>query len=93
MAYGDAERIRSYLCQQVEEARQAGEAKVTFRVGDIHKALRLEYAYANVSQVLDGALFCAEAGVEFSRYMYRPPLGKGSNLEIEFRILPSQLAE
>ncbi len=86
MPRGDAERIRHYLCQRVEEARRAGNAKVTFRAGDVHDALGLKHSHPNVCQVLEGRKFHEQAGVEFVGYVYRPPSGRGANLEIEFRI-------
>ncbi len=87
MPPGDADRIRQYLCQQVEEAREAGKTSVTFRAGDVHDALGLVNSYPNVCQVLEGKKFHDMADVEFVRYVDRPPLGQGANLEIEFTIL------
>ena len=88
MPTGDADRIRRYLCQRVEEARLAGKTRVTFRAGDVHGALGLVHAHANVCQVLEGKEFHSLATVEFVRYVYRPPSGRGANLTIEFRMLP-----
>ena len=87
MPTGDADRIRRYLYQRVEEARQAGKTRVTFRAGDIHRALGMEHAHANVCQVLQGKKFHSLASVEFVRYVDRPPSGQGGNLTIEFRVL------
>ena len=89
MPRGDARRIRNYLCQQVDAVRQAGATKVTFRAGDVHDDLGLRNRHPNVCQVLEGELFERQAGVEFARYVYRPPSGLGANLEIEFRLLPA----
>ena len=88
MPPGDADRIRRYLCQRVEEARLAGKTRVTFRAGDVHGALGLVHAHPNVCQVLEGKEFHSLATVEFVRYVYRPPSGRGANLTIEFRVLP-----
>ena len=88
MPTGDADRIRRYLCQRVEEARQVGKTRVTFRAGDVHKALGLVHAHSNVCQVLQGKGFHSLATVEFARCVYRPPSGQGANLTIEFRLLP-----
>ena len=89
MPRGDARRIRNYLCQQVDAARQADATIVTFRAGDVHDNLGLRNRHPNVSQVLEGGLFRRQADVEFVRYVYRPPSGQGANLEIEFRLLPT----
>lgn len=89
MPRGDAQRIRGYLCRQVEAARQADERVVTFRAGDVHDALGLWNSFANVCQVLEGPLFHERANVEIARYVYRPPSGRGANLEIEFLLLPT----
>ena len=89
MPRGDARRIRKHLCQQVEAARFEGAGIVTFRAGDVHDALGLTNSYANVCQVLEGWLFHEGAGVEIATYVYRPPSGRGANLEIRFRILPT----
>ena len=86
MPPGDADRIRKYLCRQVETARKAGQTSVTFRAGDVHKALGLENSYPNVCQVLKGEKFHTMAGVVFERYVRQPPSGQGANLEIEFTI-------
>lgn len=88
MPVGYANRIRSYLCRQVEEARRAGETTIAFRAGDVHNALRLTGRQPNVCQVLKGKKFHAAAGVEFVRYVYRTPSGQGANVKIEYRILP-----
>lgn len=87
MPPGDAERIRQYLCQQVEVARKDGKTTIRFRAGDIHDTLGLVSSHPNVCQVLEGEKFREQAGVEFERYVYRPPSGQGANLEVEFRIL------
>ena len=48
----------------------------------------MKSSHANVCQVLEGEKFHAMAGVEFVRYLDRPPSGQGANLVIEFRVLP-----
>ena len=86
MPQGDAERIRRYLCGRVEEARRAGNFTVTFRAGDVHKALELNSAYANVRQVLEGNKFHTQAGVRLVEHLERPPSGVGGNLVVKFQI-------
>ena len=88
MPTGDANRIRGYLLRKVEAARRTGTTELTLRAGDVHKALGMENTHANVCQVLEGEKFHAMAGVEFVRYLDRPPSGQGANLVIEFRVLP-----
>ena len=88
MPSGDADRIRHYLCQRIEEARDSGKTRVTFRAGDVHGALGLVNAYPNVCQVLEGKKFHLLAAVEFIRYIHRPPSGQGANVTIKFRVLP-----
>lgn len=84
-----AQMIRDYLSQKVDAARQAGETSVTFRTGDVHAALGLRNRMPNVCQVLEGGPFRVQTGVAFVRYVRQPPSGRGANLEIEFRILPT----
>ena len=50
----------------------------------------MKSSHANVCQVLEGEKFHALAGVEFVRYLDRPPSGQGANLAIEFRVLPDR---
>ena len=87
MAEGDARRIRLYLCGQVELARVRGDKTVTFRAGDVHKALGLENRMPNVCQVLKGRQFHEAARVDLLRCIECPPSGQGATLIIEFRIL------
>lgn len=64
MADSDAGRIRQYALKDfVEPARERGEASVTIRAGDLHNALGLSNAHANVCQALRGRLFRNLAGV------------------------------
>ena len=64
MADSDAGRIRQYALKHfVEPARERGEASVTIRAGDLHNALGLSNAHANVCQALRGRLFRNLAGV------------------------------
>ena len=88
MPTGDANRIRQYLVQKVNEARQAGKTTVTFRAGDVHSALGMVRAHPNVCRVLEGEPFHSLATVEPLKYIYRPPSGQGPSLTIEFRLLP-----
>ena len=88
MPTGDADRIRRYLYQRVEEARQAGKTWVTFRAGDIHRALGMVHSHPNVCQVLKGKKFHSLAHVELLRCLEHPPSGQGANVTIEFRVLP-----
>lgn len=58
MADRDAGRIRQYALKDfVEPARERGETSVTIRAGDLHNALGLSNAHANVCQALRGRLF------------------------------------
>ncbi len=84
----DADMIRHHLCQAVERARKAGATGITFRTGDVHKALGLANVIPNVCQVLKGKKLHAQAGVAIEKYVYQPPSGQGANLEIQFRVLP-----
>lgn len=64
MADSDAGRIRQYALKHfVEPARERGAASVTIRAGDLHNALGLSNAHANVCQALRGRLFRNLAGV------------------------------
>ena len=68
MPTGDAERVRDYATKLVEDKRGAGEKDVTLRAGDIHDALGLRLAHANVCQVLDGRRFHEQAYVKLLGY-------------------------
>ena len=93
MPTGDANRIRRYLLQRVEEARSAGTTELTLRAGDVHSALGMMNSHASVCQVLQGEKFHAMAGVELVRHLVRPQTGQGANLVIEFRVLPKATVE
>ena len=54
LSKGDAQRIRLYLGDQVDLAREKGDRTVVFRAGDVHTALGLENRMPNVCQVLKG---------------------------------------
>ena len=84
---GVADRIRQYLCGQVDLARERGDKTLEFRAGDVHAALHLEQQMPNVCQVLEGRRFHDMCGVEVVRVISSPPSGRGANLIIEYRIL------
>lgn len=61
---GDADRIRRYaLDRYITPARQSGERQVAIRSGDVHNALGMANAHANVCQALRGRKFQELAGV------------------------------
>lgn len=63
-AASDADRIRRYAMDTyVIPAGQRGDAKVTIRCGDVHNALGMANAHANVCQALRGRKFQEMAGV------------------------------
>ena len=84
-----ADRIRRYLSLQVDAARRAGRATIAFRAGDVHDALGLVNAHANVCQVLRGRKLQRQARVRRSRILSGPASRMGANLVVEFAILPS----
>ena len=86
MPAGDAKRIRDYATEVVEEERHQGKTSVTIRSGDIHDALRLRMAHANVGQVLDGSKFHNQANVKLVGYT-GPNARRGSNAKFTFEIL------
>ena len=54
----DADDIRAAALKlYIEPARQRGDAEVSIRAGDLHDALGLDQAHANVCQALGGAKF------------------------------------
>jgi 5-methylcytosine-specific restriction protein B len=64
----DADDIRAAALKlYIEPARQRGDAEVSIRAGDLHDALGLDLAHANVCQALGGAKFQAMAGVPAPR--------------------------
>ena len=87
MPAGDADRIRDYATQMIEEARREGDTRKTIRAGDVHDALGLTLAHANVCQVLDGSKFHTQARVNLLRYSGAPSRAS-SNSYFEFEILP-----
>lgn len=65
MADKVADRIREHALKQfVKPARERGETSVTIRAGDVHNALGLNNAHANVCQALRGRLFRTLAGLD-----------------------------
>jgi 5-methylcytosine-specific restriction protein B len=66
---GDADRVRQYALETyIEPARRRGDPSVTVRAGDVHKAVGLANAHANVCQALRGDKFLGMAGVERPSY-------------------------
>ncbi|WP_292083490.1 MULTISPECIES: AAA family ATPase [unclassified Brevundimonas] len=89
-AESDAGRIRRFALEHfVEPARAGGKATVSLRAGDLHNALGLSNAHANVCQALRGRLFRSLAGVG-------EPVVSGpensSTTTFEFRLVPSVIA-
>lgn len=63
-AGSDADRIRRYAMDTyILPARQRGDGKAVVRCGDVHNALGLSAAHANVCQALRGRKFQEMAGV------------------------------
>ena len=86
MPQGDVNRIREYATGLVEQARREGRESITIRAGNVHKALGLRQAYANVGQALDGEIFHRQARVKLVDYD-GPPSRRGSKSEFIYRIL------
>ena len=68
MPQGDADRVREYATGLVEQARREGKDRIAIRAGDVHDALRLRQAHANVGQALEGDTFHRQADVELVGY-------------------------
>ena len=90
MPVGDADRIRDYATKIVEAKRREGKKEVTFRAGDIHNALGLRLAHANVCQALDGRRFHEQARVKLVRYEGVDSRA-GSNSYFTFEILEHEV--
>lgn len=59
-----ASEIRAFVAEMwLEPARSRGDARVTIRAGDVHRAMGLANAYPAVCSVLGSNKFAAEAGV------------------------------
>ena len=86
MPRGDASRIRAYAVGLVDDARAAGDTRVTVRAGDIREALELDYrkAVINICQVLGTLKLQEEARVEL---VARRGPSQGLNSVFEFRLL------
>lgn len=68
-AASDADRIRLYaLDTYIKPARAKGETGATIRAGDVHDAIGLAAAHANVCQALRGRKFQEMAGVGVPRF-------------------------
>lgn len=64
-ATSDADRIRQHALETyILPARQRGDTTVTIRCGDVHNALGMSNAHANVCQALRGRKFQEMAGVD-----------------------------
>ena len=68
MPEGDADRIREHATRLVERARREGKERIDIRAGNVHKALGLRQAHANVGQALEGDTFHRQADVELVDY-------------------------
>ena len=88
MPVGDADRIRDYATRLIEKVRLEGETRITIRSGDVHDALGLTLAHANVCQVLDGRKFHMQARVRLIEYRGAQSRAS-SNSYFDFEILPS----
>ena len=86
MPPGDADMIREYATGLVEQARREGMERITIRAGDVHDALDLRQAHANVGQALEGAKFHQQARVKLVDYR-GVRSRRGSNSEFVFSIL------
>lgn len=65
----DADRVRDYaLKTYIEPARARGDDRVSIRCGDVHSALGLSAAHANVCQALRGHKFQKMAGTGIPTY-------------------------
>ena len=90
MPPGDAKRIRDYLVDLVEAARAAGRTEISFRSGDVHKALGLKNAYPNVCNILRDKRrqFQRQARVTLLEDKTSgPPSGMGGNLTCHYEII------
>lgn len=87
MPQGDAGRIREHATRLVEQARREGKEHITIRAGNVHDALDLRQAHANVGQALEGATFHRQAGVELVGYR-GVKSRRGANSEFVFSIQP-----
>ena len=90
MPPGDAKRIRDYLVDLVEAARAAGRTEISFRSGDVHKALGLKNAYPNVCNILKDKRrqFQRQARVTLLEDKTTgPPSGMGGNLTCHYEII------
>ena len=88
MPAGDADRIRNYATRLVEDARRNGETRIKIRSGDIHNALGLSQAHANVGQSLEGEIFQNQAGVRLVDYR-GVDSRRGANAYFIYEILPA----
>ena len=90
MPPGDAKRIRDYMVDLVEAARAAGRSEISFRSGDVHKALGLKNAYPNVCNILKDKRrqFQRQARVTLLEDKTTgPPSGMGGNLTCHYEII------
>ena len=88
MPTGDADRIRAYATELVNEARRVGRTNMAIRAGDINRYLNLKNGHANVCQVLQGERFHKQAKVKFLPDKTEGTPGrKGANVTFYYDIL------
>jgi hypothetical protein len=85
-----AERIRRFAFQNyVAPMREARDAEIRIRAGDVHKAMRLSSRMPAVCGALDSIIFCRECGLELVR---RTGPAQGANVEFVFIITRPEAA-
>lgn len=82
-----ADVIRSFAAREyIQPARRQGLQRIPIRVGDIHKALKLNNRVPNVSSALRSKIFLEQNHLEIEREA-GPPSGMGTRTTFTYRLL------
>ena len=82
-----ADMIRSYAAREyIQAARRQGLQRIEIKVGDIHKALKLNNRVPNVSSALRSKIFLEQNHLAIE-HTAGPPSGMGTRTTFTYRLL------
>jgi len=82
-----ADAIRSFAAREyLQAARHQGANRVQIRVGDVHRALKLNNRVPNVSSALRSRIFLEKNHLEIEE-VSGPPSGMGTRTTFTYRLL------
>ncbi len=87
METSTADAIRSYAEKEyVQAARRKGLSRIRIKVGDVHRALKLENRVPNVSSALRSRIFLQKNNLEIEE-VSGPPSKMGTRTTFTYRLL------